>query len=325
MRGRLHGLKTAFERFRGAMQSPEAKRRLARGQRALLVLIIAYLIYRLSRVGWLEVLQSLPVSPWFYVFFALRFLALPVSELAIYELIWRLPLVRHFPVFVRKRVYNFAVLGYSGEAFLTLWARRRLPLVDRDILVGVKDNNLLSALTSNVVTVALIVALAVSGGLKAGLDALPGAGALFALAFISASALAVAVITFRRRLIALPEGIMPRLLAIHGARQTVILFLQASMYAAALPGTPFEAWLMFLALQLVLSRIPFLPNQELVYLGAALSLAPLVGAPEAAVAGMLIADAGLSQILNFGLFLATAPVARGALATAAADISRPNR
>ncbi|MFQ5563124.1 MAG: hypothetical protein ACE5FO_06100 [Parvularculaceae bacterium] len=325
MQRRLERLNEIARRCRETLRAPAARRWLVRAQRALLVLVVAYLVYRLSRIGWLEVLRSLPGSPWFYVFFLMRFLALPVSELAIYELIWNTPLVRHFPVFVRKRVYNFAVLGYSGEAFLSLWARRRLPLVDRDILIGIKDNNLLSALTSNVATVVLIVALAVSGGLKAGLDALPGSGALFLLAFLSASGLAIAVIAFRRRLIALPDGIMPRLLAIHGARQTVILFLHAAMYAAALPGAPFGVWLIFLALQLVLSRIPFLPNQDLVFLGAALSLAPLVGASEAAVAGMLIAEAGLSQILNFGLFFATAPIARRALAPIPADISRPGR
>jgi hypothetical protein len=91
----------------------------------------------------------------------------PVSELALYEIIWSQPLVRHFFVFIRKRVYNFAVMGYSGEAFLTLWARRRLRLPNKRILIGVKDNNLLSAFASNAATVVLVVTLAVTGGLKA--------------------------------------------------------------------------------------------------------------------------------------------------------------
>lgn len=276
----------------------------------LFAAVVAYLIYRLTHVGWLDVAQSLPVSPWFYIFFALRFLALPVSEMAIYEIIWQQPMARHFFVFIRKRVYNFSVMGYSGEAFLTLWARRRLHLSDKKILVGVKDNSILSALTSNSATVILLIFLAASGGLKAGLDALPGAKWLFALAFLTAFTLVILVTTLREKLLSLPPGVMPRLLSVHAARQTLIIVLQASMYAAALPGGPLMAWITFIALQLVLSRIPFLPNQEIVFLTAALALAPIVGAPEASVAGMLVADTGLSQLCSALMFAATAPLAR---------------
>ncbi len=272
--------------------------------------VVVYLIYRLTSVGWGEVFDNLPQSPWFYFFFVLRFLALPVSELAIYEIVWQTPLLRHFFVFIRKRVYNFAVMGYSGEAFLTIWARRRLSLSDKTIIVGVKDNNLLSAFTSNSATVLLIFFLAGTGGLRAGVEAFPGAGVLFAIAFMTAATLAVLVMVFRRRLIALPPGVMPVLLSVHATRQILIIGLHAAMYAAALPGAPLEAWFVFIAMQLVLSRIPFLPNQDVVYLTAALALSPIVGMPEAAVAGMLVAEAGLSQLFNAVLFAATAPLAR---------------
>lgn len=272
--------------------------------------VVVYLLYRLTSVGWGDVLDNLPQSPWFYVFFVLRFLALPVSELAIYEIVWRVPLLRHFFVFIRKRVYNFAVMGYSGEAFLTLWARRRLDLSDKTIIVGVKDNNLLSAFASNSATVILIFFLAATGGLQAGLNAFPGAGVLFAIAFLTAGTLAVAVMVFRRKLIALPPGVMPMLLSVHAVRQILIIALHMAMYAAALPGAPLEAWLIFIAMQLVLSRIPFLPNQDVVYLTAALALSPILGFPEAVVAGILVAEAGLSQIFNAALFAATAPLAR---------------
>lgn len=274
--------------------------------------VVAYLIYRLTNVGWGDVLENLPQSPWFYIFFLLRFLALPLSELAIYEIVWKTPLLKHFFVFIRKRVYNFAVMGYSGEAFLTLWARRRLNLTDKKIIVGVKDNNLLSAFMSNSATVLLIFFLAATDGLRAGLEAFPGAGLLFALAFLSAATLAILVMIFRRRLIALPPRVMPALLGVHGVRQILIIGLHAAMYAAALPGAPLQAWLIFIAMQLVLSRIPFLPNQDVVYLTAALTLSPIVGMPEAAVAGMLVAEAGLSQLFNAVLFAATAPLARSA-------------
>ncbi len=289
----------------------EIKNSLNLIQYFLLILVIGFLVWRFSQVGWLEVFDALPTSPWFYVFFALRFLALPLSEMIIYQMIWDIPLFRHFPVFLRKRVYNFAVMGYSGEGSLTLWARRNLPLENKEIIVGVKDNNLLSALTSNIATVILIVWLFSNNGLSVGVNALPSGGALlFALAFTSASALSLTVIALRKRLIALPLSKLRRVMSIHAVRMILILLLHVGMYAAALPGASLSAWAVFLALQLVLSRIPFIPNQDLVFMGAALSLSSLVHSSEAALAGMLLAEAGLSQLINIALFFATAYLAR---------------
>lgn len=298
------------ERYRIVRDHPLTKRALAIGHWALLALIIAFLVYRLTHIGWGDVVRSLPSSPWFFVFFLLRYLTLPVTEAAVYETIWKRPVVAHLPAFIRKRVYNYAVAGYSGEGFLALWARRRLGLSDRDAIVGIKDNSILGSFTANVATVGVVIALGVGGGLDEGFALLPGAQALFAVSFCAAAAMAAAVVIFRRRLIALPERKARKVVAIHAARQTMNLTLFAAMYAAAIPSESFGTWFWFIGLQLVISRIPFLPNQDLVYLTAALSFASLVGAPKEAVAGMLVAEAGLSMLFSVSLFLATLYLAR---------------
>ena len=284
----------------------EVKTLLSVLKRVLFVVIVAYLIYKLSEVGWGEVADNLPAAPLFYVLFLLRYFALPLSEIPAYALVWRRPLWRYFPAFVRKRVYNFAVMGYSGEAVFTLWARRRLGLSDRVILAGVKDNNILSAFASNVATVSLILVLAAGGRLGPTFDVLPGAIVLFSLAFLSSVILACAVVFFGKKILHTPPAMSWRLTAIHGARIVIVMALHAAMYAVALPYGSYEAWIIFIALQLVLSRIPFLPNQDLIFLGAALSMAAIAGVPEAAIAGVLVAEAGLAQLLNFVLFLVTA-------------------
>lgn len=300
-----------FARLKAFQERPGVQRGLKVLRALMLVGVVAYLIYRFSEVGWREVLGALPSSPLFYIFFILRFLVLPLSELIIYQKIWNVPLAVHFPAFVRKRVFNFAVMGYSGEGFLTLWARRTLSVPTRKILSGVKDNNLLSALTSNIATVVVIIFLFSIGELNRGISALPpGGGVLFMIAFLTALTLSVSVIFFRKKIIALPGRMVTELLGIHFARIILILGLHAAMYSTAIPGPPVTAWFMFLALQLVLSRIPFIPNQDLFFLGAALSLSAYVGASEAALAGMLVAEAGLSQIVNFTLFFATVHLAR---------------
>lgn len=295
--------------LRAVARKPSVRRAATAVQYGLLALVVVYLVFRLSEVGWREVLKELPASPLFYAIFTLRYLALPLSEIPTYELVWRRPLWRRFSAFLRKRVYNFAVMGYSGEGFFTLWARRNLDLSDREILVGVKDNNLISALVSNIATAALVLVLFFGGRLQEELDALPGSALLFGLAFASAFSLAVAVMLFRRRIIHLPDGLMPRLVAINAVRIIFVLCLHVLLYWSALPGPPLEAWFIFIALQLVLSRVPFVPNLDIVFLTAAIHLAGTVNVPEAAIAGMLVAEAGLSQIFNFALFLATTHLA----------------
>ena len=305
-----NGANTLLTRWRAIEDRPAVQSVIRIARWTLFAAVVVYLIHRLTQVGWGDVIESLPATPWFYLFFVFRFLTLPVSEVAIYEIIWSQPLLKHFTVFVRKRVWNFAVMGYSGEAFLAQWALRNLKIPSKKIYIGVKDNNLLSALTSNLATVIIIVSLAASGGLQAGVEAFPGARWLFSLAFLSAAVLSIVVVMFRRQILALPDGVMPKLMSFHGARQALMIVLHAAMYSAALPGSPLVAWMTFIALQLVLSRVPFLPNQDIVFLGAALTLSPIVGAPEAAVAGMLVAEAGLSNLANFIIFVATAHHAR---------------
>jgi len=319
-RGRIMRVVEGLHAF---ARKPSIKRTTTAVQYGLLAAVVVYLVYRLSEVGWSEVLEELPASPLFYAIFTLRYLALPLSEIPTYELVWRRPLWRRFSAFLRKRVYNFAVMGYSGEGFFTLWARRNLDLSDREILVGVKDNNLISALVSNIATAALVLLLFMGGHLQEELDALPGSALLFALAFASAFSLAVAVILFRRRIINLPDGMMPQLAAINAIRIIFVLCLHALLYWSALPGPPLEAWFIFIALQLVLSRVPFVPNLDIVFLTAAIHLAGTVNVPEAAIAGMLVAEAGLSQIFNFALFLATTHLALAPRADAGAQAPGP--
>lgn len=296
-------------------ERPAVKRSIAGLQLIIFVLIVAWLVWRLSGIGWRNVMSGLPASPWFYAFFALRFVALPLSEAAIYEVIWDRPLARHFPAFLRKRVFNTAVAGYSGEAFFSFWARRTLGISDGAVLRGVKDNNILSALISNSATVAIIALLYGNGILGAGVDALPpGAGSLIGLAFAIALILSLAVLAFRNRLLSLPPDKLRRVAGLHIVRTAVIMALHAAMYAAALPASPISAWLLFIAVQLVISRIPFMPNQDLVFLGVALTMAPVANAPEAAIAGMLVAESALGHVVNLTLFLATSYLARGAKA-----------
>ena len=305
---------TLATKLRIFARRPDVARALRLANYAFLALIVIWLITKISQIGWGAVIENLPASPWFYFFLALKFLTLPIAETFVYQILWERPLLRHFPAFVRKRVYNSAVAGYSGEAFLVLWARRRLGLSDLAAVVSVKDGNVLAAFSANLTTVALVVWLAANGLLERVVAEIPGGGVLFAVAFAAAAGFAIGAAALRRKIIAAGDGKIARILGVHALRQAAQLVVYAAVYAAAIPSAPLATWFAFIALQYVITRIPFLPNQELFYLGAALSLAAIVGAPEEQVAGMLLAEAGLLQALYFTLFLSTAPLARSAVA-----------
>jgi hypothetical protein len=307
---RMRSLIVGASRFlREASRTPRARALLAIAQYAVLAGVAVYLTVKLSHIGWSEIARSLPSSPLFYLIFVLRYFALPVSEVASYGVVWRRPMGRHFAAFVRKRVYNFAVLGYSGEAFFTLWARRRLNLSDAEILRGVKDNNLVSAFASNIATALLIGALFFSGRLGEAATAMQGAMLLFVYAFASSTGFAVAALAFRRRLLSHPPRALAKVFMVNFTRMALTLALHALLYWTALPEAPVQSWFIFTALQLSLSRVPFAPNLDILFLAAALHFSPLVAAPDAAIAGMLSAEAGLAQIFNLALFAATTHMA----------------
>jgi len=69
---------------------------------------------------------------------------------------------------------------------------------------------------------------------------------------------------------------------------------------------PADQWLLFLTLQMLVTRLPFLPNRDIVLIGLGVALAPLIAAPQAHVASMFVAAGVLSLIVHALIFLATA-------------------
>jgi hypothetical protein len=103
-----------------------------------------------------------------------------------------------------------------------------------------------------------------------------------------------------------PFRMAAKVTAIHGGRVLLILLLQTAQWAVVFPHVTFLTWLLFLTAQMVLTRLPFLPNQDLMLVGLGLSLTHYVNAPEAAVAGMFLVSGALFQAFNLGCFLLTA-------------------
>jgi hypothetical protein len=268
--------------------------------------MVTWMVLKVNAIGWGQVARSLPTNPLFYLLFVVTFLVLPASEIVVFRTIFARPLPGAFPVLVRKRILNSALVGYSGELYLFVWLRRVIGLRSKTIAIGLKDNAILSAVSSGLVTLLLLLGFAAAGNgrrIAAWLD--PGPALLIA-GGVGAVFLAPLLFRLRRQLIAMPLPLAARVLAIHVARIAGVVLLQATQWAVVLPQEPWSVWLVFLTAQMVISRLPIVPNRDLLFLSAALEMSGTINGPREAMAGLLLAGGALTQGSNLVFYLLTA-------------------
>jgi hypothetical protein len=270
--------------------------------RLFLVAVCALLAWRLSRIGWDEIWRELPTHPIFYLIFFIQYLTLPVSEWMVYRSAWGFRSLSHLSAFVRKRIYNKDVFGYSGEVYLYTWARKNLGLGDGRILRTIKDNTIVSSVVSTLVSFGILGTLLLTNQVH-----LPnGLISNNALEIGGAVALSVAVVAvgirFRKAIFHLPGAILLSIALVHVVRLLTGNVLQVAQWSIVLPEVPLQAWFTLLAAQILVSRIPFLPGRDILFLSASVELAHLMNVPAAAVFGVLGVATVLDKALNFILF-----------------------
>lgn len=285
-----------------AQENSMARRAAKLVQVAVVLGVCYYLSIKVAAIGWQDVMNALPTTPWFYVFVVGMYAAYPLGEWFVYKSIWGKPAARRFDVFLRMRIYNAAVMSYSGEAYLGLWASRRIGGRKRHILSKIKDSQILSALSSNSLTILLLVMLFASGRLGIFTGADPSYPMYVGIALGLSLFLIPLVVWFRKQILSLEPAMTRKVFFIHFARLTAVVTLQVGSWAVVLPDVPWDIWLVFLAGQYVLTRIPFLPNADLMVAGLGLTLLAFVDAPEAALAGIFVASGALTQVLHLTVF-----------------------
>lgn len=249
--------------------------------------------FQLFGQGWRGFARSVPSDPWFYLAFAALYIALPLGDYVIFRRLWGIPL-EGLGVLVRKRIANEVLFGYSGEALFYAWAKDRA----RDVAApfgAVKDVSILSALAGNAVTLALIgLSLPFAAHLGAAQWQGLGLSALFVVA------ISVPFLVFRRRVFSLPVHERWYVFWVHIARLVASTVLLALVWALALPQVPLGAWLLLSAVRMIVGRLPFVPNKDLLFanfvglLGAGQGL-PM---PVALIAGLTL----VVHVLLLGAF-----------------------
>jgi len=284
-------------------RATETGRHLVRWMRlALLASIVALLAWQLTEVGWKNMLYNLPVHPVFYMLFALLYVSLPLAETWIYRITWDFDAVRAFPAFIKKRVFNKDIVGYSGEVYFFDWARKQVNLPKRAVAETIRDNNIISSVASTLVSVVLLSVFLTAGELS--LDRLLGERLTMwlVLSIVGIVVLIPLWIRFRHFLFSMKWRTAGIILLIQIGRLVVGQFLQIGMWAVVMPDVPLAVWFTYAAVSIILSRIPFLPNQMLVFTSIGLGLSGPLSVAQAPLAGMLVVAAGLDKLLNVTLF-----------------------
>lgn len=282
-----------------AIRAYSAKLRLV-----ILLAVAAYLVLGLTRIGWADVMTALPTQPVFYAISLFIFALLPITETFAFRRLLPNDAGITIDIFVRKRVLNEGVLSYSGEAYL-LERLMALSIARGRALTSIKDNAIVSALVSNTVTVILIVALLLAGHPET-LTILYNAASGAAMPFLALTfATYVIVIVLYRRITQLSAADFLILAGLHSLKIFLVMGLQVTQWSIALPGEPAGTWVIFLTIYMLVRRLPFLPNADLVFLGLAISLAGVSAYGSDDLTAMLLAATATMQILHVAAFIVT--------------------
>lgn len=272
-----------------------------RGRQALfsILLSLAVIAAVVHEMGGLELAKMqamLPASIGFWLVFAAAYLVTPISEWVIFHRLWGIP-AGGMLALLRKKIYNELLLGYLGEAYFYTWARKRVSLSAAPF-GAVKDVAILSAMTGNGVTMLLVaIMLPVVGMTRLGLDSRMLTYSLAILVAISAAAM-----VFRRKVFTLPHPDLAMITQVHLGRIAFTTIANAVMWHIVLPQVPLSWWLFLATLRLLVSRLPLMPNKDLLFAGfAVLALGHEgdIGALMTLMAGLLLATH-----LVLGAFLA---------------------
>ncbi len=223
------------------------------------VLMIAGLARELLSDGLGALTRTVPDNPLYYIAFALLYMSPPTFDWLIFRRLWNLP-AAGLAALLKKRVANEVVVGYSGDAYFYAWARARLKMVAAPF-GAVKDVTILSAIAGNAITLGMIaIALPLAKDLFT--DAMFTTVAWSTVAMVATS---VPFLIFSKRVFSLERRTLWWVFWMHCARLCFGSVMIAVAWHFAMPMESVAIWLFLAAARLLVSRLPLVPNKDLVF------------------------------------------------------------
>jgi hypothetical protein len=238
---------------------------------AVTLLMIVALARELLNSGLAGLTRAIPTNPLFYVAFAIYYFAPPTFDYLIFRRLWRIP-VAGMAALHKKRISNEVLFGYSGEAYFYAWARQRMKMVAAPF-GAVKDVTIQSAIAGNTFTLILVLLVAPFA------TSLPQEGlqevvnpTTIAISAIVMVLMSLPFFIFSRRVFSLPGKSLWFVFGMHMVRLALVTLSVAFAWHFAIPGVAMGTWIFLAALRMLASRLPFVPNKELIFASFAIVL-----------------------------------------------------
>ena len=233
-------------------------------------LITAAMVFALGRQllasGLAGLSHSVPTDPRFYIAFALLYLSPITGDFIIFRWLWGIP-AAGYAALLKKRIANEVVLNYSGEAYFYAWARQRSEMVAAPF-GAVKDVSFLSAIAGNAMTL-VMMAIALPLGIKL---IPPTEFRLIAWSAVVVVGMSLPFLIFSKRVFTQERQTLWWIFMVHTLRLVAGSVLIAIAWHYALPSVSVWMWLFLAAGRLLVSRLPLIPNKDLLFANFAILL-----------------------------------------------------
>jgi hypothetical protein len=272
-------------------------------RRVVVSAVVALILYQLSRIGWSDLVQNLPVHVGFYILAVILYFTLPLAEITIYRRLWGIKPRVMLQTSLIKRVFNEEFFGYSGEVYLFAQGKRYSQRTERQLMRDIRDVSILSAANSNIIALILLAVLLFAGFIPASFleDSVSKTGLVAGAVVLGIAG--IVLMRYRKHWFALPLPHAGQILGIFMLRFTVHYALVIWQWHLVMPDTPVSVWLLYITLTIVLNRIPFLPGKDLIFVWAGIALSGHLDVPAEAIAGMLIVSGTLTRLANLMVYV----------------------
>lgn len=264
--------------------------------------LLAAVFLQLGTVDFHSLLQLVPRTPLFWIVFTLSYSLTPLCDWMIFNRLWSIPPGGIAALF-RKRLSNELLLGYVGDVYFYAWARRNVRMSGSPFGT-VKDSAILSGVMGNAVTLAMLaLTFPLFISLKMAIDGRTLAVSLALLVLMS-----IVPMLLGRRLFSLPAPQRRMVAGIHLIRIVASLLVSSWLWHLMLPEVALSWWIMLSTVRIILSRLPLVPNKDVLFAGVATFLVGREG--EIAQVLALLASLMLATHLLVGLVLGVSGVIR---------------
>ena len=237
---------------------------------AISLAILVAVLFALRRLPINEIREAIPSSPQFWVVFAVCYLTPVILDWAIFRYLWGIP-PSGFVALLRKLVSNDLLFGYVGEVYFYSWARKKMKMVASPF-GAIKDTAILSALAGNIATLVMMgFAYPLVQQLQFHIisERLRVSETMLWISIFMVVGIPTLAIAFGNRLFSLTRSQLLVVGSLQMTRVVATTGLSALAWSLALPQVAFSEWIVLATIRLIISRLPFVSQKDIVFAGIA--------------------------------------------------------